>query len=243
MRLPPIPIGQRKKSKGACIIMIPDLSGTFLRVLELILTRKQARKDRFLNKIVEPMFEDFRIVHQHYVENLWKFRKLIEEDAEDLRSIVDRIRQERRFSEAERSEIRAFVREHSDKANSQKAGGDVLEFCCELRDYLSDPQFDMMVNMYEQRWYNCLGDALEKLNQITPQPPEVQQSSDRSTSPPDGPRDQHGRGQELERILREVEGDSKAAAIRTIDIMVDEMQLSYERICDAYARLKTHIAE
>ena len=211
--------------------MIPITTKQFLRGLEIAFEIEGARKSEILNKNIEPMFEDFKVVHHSYMDNLRTIRRLVQ-SGNKLSEIILQIHEERLFSEARRSEIKAFLRTQLGRAQTTMTDEEGLEFCYGLRDYLSDPKLGIYENLHGQRWYTNLSMMFEFLSEL--QPKELSSHHYRSVNS-DGSIQQY---QELQRIVAEAGNDKQIAALRVIDLMVEEMQVCYARICDAYARLK-----
>lgn len=193
--------------------MIPIITKQFLRGLEIAFEIEGARKSEILNKNIEPMFEDFKVVHHSYIDNLRTIRRLVQ-SGNKLSEIIQQIHEERLFSEARRSEIKAFLRTELGRAQTTMTDEEGLEFCYGLRDYLSDPKLGLYENLHGQRWYTNLSMMFEFMSKL--QPKEQSSHHNRNVNS-DGSIQQY---QELQRIVAEAGNDKQMAALRVIDLQL-----------------------
>lgn len=90
-------------------MIILDLVEKLIDRLIQLAQYKQKADERLFREFVEPIFADLERIHHHYLQSFRVFRKMLQDDSEELGTVIEKIREEYIFSEGQLSKLREFV--------------------------------------------------------------------------------------------------------------------------------------
>ena len=218
--------------------MVIDILDKILdRLIAYRHAKRQSRAD-LLREFAEPFFVDLGRIHEAYLAAFRAFRRDLADGVADVEEILRRVHEERLFTEAMRTRVRALAAESSE-------GKDVPEvsaFCNSVREYLTLPNNDYHLGdlhfAHFQRWFTEYMLVLSYLREgrfkttrdqylcwAVPPLPMLFALEDAA----------------IESDLDRYKTDRRAAAVTLLDALVLCMEAQYGCACTAYAKARAAI--
>jgi hypothetical protein len=241
--------------------------GDIIALVDLILNRRdkvKENKQNYLNNFIEPVFSQFKIVHNNYLETFNSYRSEIESSQKfNINIIVNKIKKDSLFSQNLRSELLAPLREEL-----------ASEFISAIYNYLQLPYLIAHNSVISPANIarESLIRVLELIDQLTPEviireleisdieelflPLEISNPGYTKTKfiidsislnfvggNVDLEAVISNKSNDLEKVTREQDEIKKILALGCIDVLVNQIQESYSHVVQIYWQQKSKIIE
>lgn len=153
--------------------MIIDLLEKLIDRLIQLAKYKQELSQEFFSNFVEPTYLEFEAIHQKYLSSFKEYRKLLKDESNSIKYLIDRIKEDQLFGDGQRQKLHALsISNIPTKKTSEFCDSQLLEsFIVNIHEYLMNPfqfvnEFDGHKErvFYHQRFYNTLINVLEDHN-------------------------------------------------------------------------------
>lgn len=219
--------------------MVIDLVDKLVdRVVQLLTYRKQMRtvlRDTY----VAPVFEEFEQVHSAYLESFARYRDLLQStsDPKWIQSLQSTLEKDNLFSANCRSKLlRLAEAEHDDMLDPFVRGISEYLLGARLVEQVGKMACPHMTQRWRQSLFRTLGRIAEENWQVVIDP--------NGAAPPLSP-DEIDEALEQRRVRYPIDATTKqdaakrACALWALDDVGGEMQYQYDKVCRAYADLRS----
>ena len=184
------------------------------RIIQLAEWKKQSRKNLF-NDFINPIFIEFEVVHNDYLDSFRHYRSLLRSSSVSLDSVCDTIKEDNIFTENRRNRLKELANAGNDATITRPFINSIIQ-------YLTDP-YDPMLKLIEKSnkfGYSgpevsgnfAIGDISGEINQVYREP--------------------------LRHAILVNEVKTEDETIEILDKIVLKLQERYSRVVTEYAKLK-----
>jgi hypothetical protein len=218
--------------------MIIDIAEKILNRLVAYRDAKKRRRSELLREVAEPLFLDLGKIHEMYLTAFRGFRRELADGMADVDSILGRVHEERLFTEAIRTRVRAIATESSDETEFSE----LAALCNSVRNYLTLPNDDRHLDALHycdfQRWFTEYILVLYVVGRHDRNLPLPVEGLPLWAYAPPLPMLLTLGDHTIESELERHKSDRRSAAIALLDALVMSMEHEYARVCTAYARAR-----